>query len=651
MPVYNASLYLEEAINSILNQTYSDFEFIIINDGSTDNSREIIEGFKDARIRLVNNEKNSGIISARNKGLQMASGVYIANMDADDISLPQRFEKQVKFLDEHPEIAILATRLILISPGGEESGVWPEDYSCVSEKDIADTLPVINCIGQPTVMMRTETARRIGYNERFKNNEDWGLWLSVLSQKLGIAKLAEPLLLYRQHPVSTTAFANKSGVDKKILAFKIKYVKYKLFTNNFRQTDVKVFVSSFKDLSRWLLKKISPGFYSFSSRLRTVNKKLFLKQIIASFKKFKALKPNIDVVYVFPSFHTGGAERVHASIVEAAGQKNAITLITAGSSNNAFYNKFSQYSIVFEISELAKLGFTERWLFRKISAMSADSPGLRYFGCNSPFFYDSIPYLSPKTVIIDLLHAFVHSYESGPEKWSLPYVEKLDHRVVINAKTKNDLQELYKKNNIETTYADRISVIHNFAEKREYLQKKQNGSLKVAYVGRGGEEKRVTLIAQLAKNLSGTGIEFHFVGDVKPAIPQTLWQYCIFHGEINDDEQLKLLYDEFHVIIIASTREGFPMVFMEGMMHGAVPVSTAVGGIPEHIKTNFNGVLINATNENGLLFEFEEKIKYLDLNRNELTKLSENAYEYAVATFSKTLFHEAYSDLISENKA
>ncbi|HOZ86521.1 MAG TPA: glycosyltransferase, partial [Bacteroidia bacterium] len=534
MPVYNASLYLEEAISSILNQSYSDFELIIINDGSTDNSLEIIERFSDTRIILVNNKKNSGIINARNQGLQLAKGKYIANMDADDVSLPQRFEKQVKFLDSHPETAILATRLILITPEGEQSGVWPEDYYCVTTKDIANTLPVINCIGQPTVMMRTEIVRRIGYHEKFKNNEDWGLWLSVLAEGQGIAKLSEPMLLYRQHPVSTTAFANRSGVDKKIIAFKVKYLKYKLTTNNFRGTDSKVLFSSFKDLSRWLLKKLSPRLYTFSSRLRTVNKKLFLKQFVTAVKELKALKGKVKVIYVFPSFHTGGAERVHASIVEAANLDKALTLFTAGSTNTAFYDKFSRYSTVLEINELVKLGFTERWLFRRISRLSAESPGLTCFGCNSPFFYDAIPYLQPGTTIIDLLHAFVHSYENGPEKWSLPYIDKLAHRVVISAKTKNDLQELYKKNNILAHYGDRISVISNFVEKSDLPLKNQSGNLKVAYVGRGGDEKRVDLIAQLAKDLAGAGIEFHFVGDVKQAIPETLWPYCVLHGEINN---------------------------------------------------------------------------------------------------------------------
>src|SRR5690242_9380591 len=100
MPVYNASSYLREAIESILNQTYSNFEFIIINDGSTDNSLEIIRSYHDPRISVVNNETNLGIIKTRNKGLKLAKGKYIANMDADDISLSSRLEKQVQYLEQ-----------------------------------------------------------------------------------------------------------------------------------------------------------------------------------------------------------------------------------------------------------------------------------------------------------------------------------------------------------------------------------------------------------------------------------------------------------------------------------------------------------------------------------------------------------------------
>ena len=95
MPVYNAGRYLSQAVQSILEQTYKDFELIIINDGSTDNSKTVIESFNDNRIRYFENEKNSGIVYSRNKGLKLAKGEYIGMFDADDIAYPEKFEKQI----------------------------------------------------------------------------------------------------------------------------------------------------------------------------------------------------------------------------------------------------------------------------------------------------------------------------------------------------------------------------------------------------------------------------------------------------------------------------------------------------------------------------------------------------------------------------
>ena len=141
-------------------------------------------------------------------------------------------------------------------------------------------------------------------------------------------------------------------------------------------------------------------------------------------------------------------------------------------------------------------------------------------------------------------------------------------------------------------------------------------------------------------------IQFHFVGDVKWAIPLELQKSCFFHGVVSDEKQLQELYKEFHVILIASAREGFPMVIMEGMMNGAVPVSTDVGGISEHVISNENGYLINSTSELDIMNEFEEKLNYLNNNREEMQRLSFNAYQYALSHFSKEHFFKSYSTLL-----
>jgi L-malate glycosyltransferase len=649
MPVYNAALYLREAIDSMLNQTYRDFELIIINDGSTDASLNIIQSYKDPRIRLLNNERNLGIIATRNKGLQAATGEYIANMDADDISLPGRLEKQVNYLDAHPEITVLASRLVLINGQNQETGIWPEDYHCVSPQDIADTLPIINCVGQPTVMMRAEAIKKIGYNPKFVANEDWGLWLQVLSQGLGIAKLPEILLRYRQHTASETATINRSGVEKKILKFKFNYLRYQQQSDSFGNSDKKVQASFRRELFIFPLRTVFPRLFSFAGRLKKLNRKRFLSQLKNARTILNELKQPVPVLYFFPFFHTGGAERVHASIMEAAGLNNGLVFITSRSVNRAFYDKFSGAAQVIEIDELIQFGMTERWLKRRIGKLC--STGVtKVFGCNSSFFYTLIPTLPAHTEVIDLLHAFVHTYEDGPEKWSLPYVERINQRVVINQKTKNDLAQLYKERNLSAGLLQRITVIPNFTETQMQLPSKDAALLHVAYVGRAGEEKRIELIAQAAHNLqrSHPAIKFHFVGNIEPFVSEHLKPACIFHGEISDDAALQDLYAQFHVVLITSTREGFPVTIMEGMMQGAVPVSTNVGGIAEHVKNGENGFLIDAVSGEGIILEMEKRLAYLHENRKELQRLSEQAHQYALKTFNKDLFFKAYKELLTK---
>jgi glycosyltransferase involved in cell wall biosynthesis len=342
---------------------------------------------------------------------------------------------------------------------------------------------------------------------------------------------------------------------------------------------------------------------------------------------------------------------VHASIVEAGKQNNAITFITSISENTAFLQQFSKYSTVIEINELLKIGFTERWLMKKIKQIAANNEALRVFGCNSPFFYQLIPYLNNSTIVIDLIHAFVHRYEDGAEKWSLPHVRRIDHRIVISQHSKNDLVQMYKEKGIPESFLSQIEVIPNFVENDQKLNLNScldhnKKILKVAYIGRAGEEKRVNLIAKLAKNMSGKAIEFHFVGNLKPFIENEFREYCTFHGEITDDQRLNELYNDFNLVLIASSREGFPMVIMEAMIHGAIPISTNVGGIPEHIKNNENGFLIESTDENEIVNDFEKKILYLVDNRQELIRLSNNVFQYAVNTFSKEKFINAYSKLL-----
>lgn len=205
MSVYNGSDYLKESIESILNQTFSDFEFIIINDFSTDNTGEILTEYaeRDCRIKLFNNEENIGLTKSLNKGLKLAGGKYIARQDADDISLPQRFEKQVAVLDKHPEAVLVSCDIEVINSEG--TFVKKEKRSC-DPQWVSWYLMFYNHIGgHSQVIFRSQTAKELGgYSEAHRYSQDYEFWCRLV--KAGdIIILPETLHQLRRHGKGITA--------------------------------------------------------------------------------------------------------------------------------------------------------------------------------------------------------------------------------------------------------------------------------------------------------------------------------------------------------------------------------------------------------------------------------------------------------------
>lgn len=195
MPVYNGERYLREAIESILSQSLTDFEFLIINDGSTDNSIDIINSYSDHRIRLVQNETNLGLIATLNKGINLAQGEYIARMDCDDISLSERLEKQYRFMECHPDIGICGTWLRSI---GDNSGLvcrFPTDPEQFRAELLFDSI-----IGHPSVMLRKSIIEQFNlyYDPTYCHAEDYDLWSRAVMH-CKICSIPEMLVLYRYH--------------------------------------------------------------------------------------------------------------------------------------------------------------------------------------------------------------------------------------------------------------------------------------------------------------------------------------------------------------------------------------------------------------------------------------------------------------------
>ena len=200
MPVYNAELYLFDAIRSVLDQDYKELEFIIVDDGSTDNSVDIIRQFEkeDGRIHLLEKE-NSGIVDTLNYGLQHANGDYVARMDADDICMHHRFSMQLRFMDEYG-LDLCGSAMKLFG-GSSRIKKYPETHD-----ELITNLTVYGkTIPHPTVLMKTEVLRHHQYSDKFPYAEDFALWLDIAfgsDYKLG--NCPEVLLSYRVHGNQTS---------------------------------------------------------------------------------------------------------------------------------------------------------------------------------------------------------------------------------------------------------------------------------------------------------------------------------------------------------------------------------------------------------------------------------------------------------------
>ena len=206
MPVFNASRFLKEAIDSILHQSFHHFEFLIIDDGSTDNSVSIIESYTDPRIRFFRNEKNLGITPTLNKGIGIASCELIARMDADDISHPQRLQKQFGYMKRNPDCALLSTWARVIS----------EDKKLIRLERYRSNFYYYNLTFEcwmyhPTIMFRKKAVEAVGmYGMAY--SEDYDLFWK-LSTKFKIGNLAEPLVDYRISSTSLNTVLKKAEYD------------------------------------------------------------------------------------------------------------------------------------------------------------------------------------------------------------------------------------------------------------------------------------------------------------------------------------------------------------------------------------------------------------------------------------------------------
>lgn len=224
MSVYNARKYLSEAMDSILGQTYTDFELIVIDDRSTDGSGALLWEYaqKDSRVTVLENQENMGLTKSLNRGLAVAQGEYIARMDADDISVPDRFEKQVAFLDSHPDYSFVSCIGRYIDEDGKEEQLrlFPE-----TNEEIYAMMHKVDAVMHPGVMFRRADIAKIGnYCEDFRVVQDYDLWFRGMAAGYKFYNIQEPLVLFRRND----SYNTRKSKEYRLVDYRVRKKGYKI---------------------------------------------------------------------------------------------------------------------------------------------------------------------------------------------------------------------------------------------------------------------------------------------------------------------------------------------------------------------------------------------------------------------------------------
>lgn len=259
MSVYNGDQWLRQAIDSIINQTYKNWEFIIIDDASNATTQNILGQYaNDKRFKIIRQSTQQGLTKNLNTAIDLCAGDLIARMDADDISLPTRFEKQVFYLLSKPSVSAVASYIDMIDETGKPIGIWSDDRKATSWQNLKAILPWKNCIAHPTIMIRKTILWEYRYNEEQKHSQDWDLWLRLAADGKIIEKIPEPLLFYRVHADSVTSKSNKK------ISFLKRHESYRKYLRHSKLNafNIKIWLGFLFNGIKLLLSRIKKSFSS-----------------------------------------------------------------------------------------------------------------------------------------------------------------------------------------------------------------------------------------------------------------------------------------------------------------------------------------------------------------------------------------------------
>lgn len=625
IPYYNLGDYLEETITSVLNQTYSNFEIILVNDGTTDpHSLEVLERVKQQYpcIQILN-QRNRGLSAARNKGIKISRGEYILPLDADDTLEPTFVEKCVWFLETHPHMAYVYTG---VRHFGEVDAV------CMDEFDF--NLLKQNNFLTATVMFRKKHFSVIGgYKEDMKcGYEDWDFWLSMGERGYFGSLIPEPLFNYRRRAGSMLGDSLNQH-ERLVAEIKKRHRKLygiasaKMSTEGTQIADVPTGINNVLDY-------FNRREYSYRRLLTNSTR--------------SANSPGINVVCILPWLEVGGADLVNLNIIQRVDySKFNVSIITTLKSANRWYDKFYQlnkniYCLAHFIPEESYLDFILYFIeSRRIDII---------FISNSVAGFNMLPYIKryfPAVKVVDLQHMEEPSWWGGGFPKIGSYFDNcIDKHIVVSRYLKE-----YMADNFHVS-PHNIEVIHNGIDTSNTFDpalyppgefrrelRLPDGIKIITTIGRLCDQKQPLTFVRLAEELvhvRGCHDLFFVIagdGELRGATESLiralgLDNYVRIMGYRND--VCRMLRDT-DILVQPSLNEGLPIVALEAMAMKVPVLISNVGGIAELIN-GCNGVLI-AAGEINLVAKYSEAVLDLIDNPIKRKEFGSHARETVLAKF------------------
>lgn len=364
--------------------------------------------------------------------------------------------------------------------------------------------------------------------------------------------------------------------------------------------------------------------------------------------KLNPLRQEYDFFIFFPSYCLGGAEKVNGEIIEALSDQKIIIFFTRTSKDDLLRHLFVRPNITIkEINRWTdnKFIYPSNFIYRGICAYYINKqkklPVVFNGQCN--FAYKLFPHVKKTILKVELIHNSNLQFA----KVTFPYIPFIDKRIMITDSIVRTHKEYYSEIGVPEEYERRITKIINCVNVPDFIPKKRGDKIKAYYAGRGGYQKRLKVLFEVVRRSINDGlpIDFYFAGTFEEEIPQDLKSKIHWLGGISDEVEMYKLHQAMDVLLMTSRFEGFPMSIMEAMACGVAIISTAVDGIPEHVKDGKNGYLIKENKDEALIVSLSlAALKKIADNHNLLDAFSSNNHGYAIANFSKEIFWRSYRE-------